>query len=76
VSEHDSGAPGAATAATVHPCLCCVFMILLSGVPGGARLSFYDGHYEVPPISLKQERHTQRRKATFIYLFIFMKSPP
>jgi hypothetical protein len=50
VSEHDSGAPGAATAATVHPCLCCVFMILLSGVPGGARLSFYDGHYEVPPI--------------------------
>ncbi len=48
MSEHDDGAPGAATAATMHPCLCCVFVILcselnfpLSRVPGRARSAVY-----------------------------------
>jgi hypothetical protein len=27
----------------VHPCLCCVFVILLPGVPGRARSSVCDG---------------------------------
>jgi len=43
MSEHGGGAPGAAATAAVHPCLCCVFVILLSGVPGWARSSFCDG---------------------------------
>jgi hypothetical protein len=46
VSEHDGGAPGAAAAAdaaAVHPSLCCVFVILLLGVPGRARSSVCDG---------------------------------
>jgi hypothetical protein len=43
VSEHGGGAPGAATAAALHPCLCCVFMILFSGMSGRARSAVCDG---------------------------------
>ncbi len=43
MSEHDGGAPNTAAAAAVHPYLCCVFVILLPGVPGRARSSFCDG---------------------------------
>ncbi len=49
MSEHGGGAPGAAVAAAVHPCLCCVFVILcselnfpLSIVLGRARSSVCD----------------------------------
>jgi hypothetical protein len=43
VSKHDGGAPDAAATTAVHPCLCCVFVILLPGVPGRARSAISDG---------------------------------
>ncbi len=36
MSEHGDGAPGTVATTDVHPRLCCVFMILLPGVPGRA----------------------------------------
>jgi len=43
MSKHDGGAPGTVATANVHPHLCCVFVILLPGVPGRARSSVCDG---------------------------------
>ncbi len=43
MSKHGGGAPGTAAATAVHPCLCYVFVILLSRVSGQARSAFCDG---------------------------------
>jgi hypothetical protein len=61
VSEHDGGAPSTVAATAVHPCFCCVFMILLSGVPGRARLAVCDG---------PELRH---RRSEFIYKIHYVR---
>jgi len=43
MSEHGGGAPGATAVRAVHPCLCCVFVILLPGMSGWARSAVCDG---------------------------------
>ncbi len=57
--EHSGGAPSATAAVAMHPCLCCVFVILLPRVPGRARSVVCDG----PEL---RHRQTDRRNE-FIY---------
>ncbi len=67
MSEHGGGAPGAAAAAAVHPCLCCVFVILLPGVPGWAnKTGFAD---ELKRIIVVSDRRTHAR-TDYLNLYI------
>ncbi len=75
MSEHGGGAPGAVAAAAVHPYLCCVFVILLLGVPGWARSSVCDGASGYPVHNAPVE-HPPRPVLPLLPLVFYPVDPP